>query len=619
MQLTIAQIAPVGPTTPHAVTGFYTVECSHELPRINAKRTIKSVWLSPPILRRYNALLYRFRFVLSVTNAISGCLVSGFALYPAPVGRRIAVVTAPLMVLPITTMFLGMRYDMVVLLVRTYDFWYQVLLSLVGSITFAIDTQDARGVCSLPLFAMSVVVVLADANFKAARFFFVTSLLMGVLCAVSALVLMLGWFADGHSLLLVRVDGHALTAVAVAAHVFLVFVVIHARNAYVRRRFVGLHRSTDPEKSSTTCSGAAPPVRCVLYHCRLHWRDRAVISRLNMQQRPVTTALQRNYLKLRCHGLLGMFDARRVLLCRRAIDGGGSSLYQRQSWWHRLLRIEMLSSGVIGYAAIFVTFGAVTSGYEVNDPFVRAWALVSFTTTARVWLYFVCCVHQLDMMRILHSSFDFLFFFVQLVIAHVSLCDLCDWDARALAIGASLLWIHWSLTVDAIPPLTRRQLRLPTHGVAMMIQALFLLALVVLAADLLAWKSQRFQDRSMLDRFGWHLPIGADLANWSVGSLFLNRLTTLAASLGRSVWRLAMCETDELVVLRGVVEYDDNEKHKRQVSALQARLQLQQATASPPQCNQQDGDAADRLQLPESDSQSQVSPNTTHKLRRPEC
>jgi hypothetical protein len=46
------------------------------------------------------------------------------------------------------------------------------------------------------------------------------------------------------------------------------------------------------------------------------------------------------------------------------------------------------------------------------------------------------------MMRILHSSFDFLFVFVLVVIAHVGLCDLCDWDARALAIGASLLWIH---------------------------------------------------------------------------------------------------------------------------------------------------------------------------------
>jgi hypothetical protein len=114
----------------------------------------------------------------------------------------------------------------------------------------------------------------------------------------------------------------------------------------------------------------------------------------------------------------------------------------------------------------------------------------------------------------------------------------------------------------------------------MMIQALLLVTLVLLTPDLLAWKSQRFQDRSILDQFGWHLRIGADLANWSTRSLFLIRLALLSAPLGRSVWRLAMYEDD------------DDEMHKRVAAALQMRLHLQQTVSALPPHNSEDNDTA---------------------------
>lgn len=52
-------------------------------------------------------------------------------------------------------------------------------------------------------------------------------------------------------------------------------------------------------------------------------------------------------------------------------------------------------------------------------------------------------------------SFDFAFLSLQITFAHLSMCDLLHWDRRCYGVAASLLWMHWVLTLDAITPVIK--------------------------------------------------------------------------------------------------------------------------------------------------------------------
>lgn len=101
-----------------------------------------------------------------------------------------------------------------------------------------------------------------------------------------------------------------------------------------------------------------------------------------------------------------------------------------------------------------------------------------------------------------------------------------------------------------------------------MIEITFLIGLMLCAFDLLDWHTQYFDNRQIIRRF--HNP------NWSVGSFFLNRIASLMAWFCRTLYRLGTYDNDELVALRGVVEFEDYEVHRRQRWSLSTKPKITQ-------------------------------------------
>lgn len=63
-------------------------------------------------------------------------------------------------------------------------------------------------------------------------------------------------------------------------------------------------------------------------------------------------------------------------------------------------------------------------------------------------------------------------------------------------------------------------------------------------------------------------------ANWSVGSFFLNRVAGLVLWSGRSLYGNATYDDDELVSLRGFVEFGDYDASRRQQRTEESRAQV---------------------------------------------
>lgn len=63
--------------------------------------------------------------------------------------------------------------------------------------------------------------------------------------------------------------------------------------------------------------------------------------------------------------------------------------------------------------------------------------------------------YQYTMLKSLVTSFDVVFLSVEAVLAWVGFSFAIQWDARSPAAFSALLWVHFTLLVDALMPITR--------------------------------------------------------------------------------------------------------------------------------------------------------------------
>lgn len=167
-----------------------------------------------------------------------------------------------------------------------------------------------------------------------------------------------------------------------------------------------------------------------------------------------------------------------------------------------------------------------------------------------------CALHyHRTVLLALVTSFDFVFLSTQLTAVHLCSCVLFDWEVEsALSIVASWIWVHWFLCFDALPPVMTRK-RGITKGfvVAELLTrtgSCVVLWYLLVLTDL---GSSDMNDRVLVQM----TLVGHHQVHIKLASVFFTGLATSSALNCRLVWRMVTLHSDMLLVLDGVVVYEN--------------------------------------------------------------
>lgn len=132
------------------------------------------------------------------------------------------------------------------------------------------------------------------------------------------------------------------------------------------------------------------------------------------------------------------------------------------------------------------------------------------------------------------------------------MCDLLYWDRRCYGVAASLLWMHWVLTLDAITPVIKYQSGI-RMWLAVVMVVLFIVAQILVVVCLVFDTGVDLQDRSVYDVKLWGHAIQVRMV-----PLLLSRLAILISWSCRVLWRVLRQRGDELIILHGGITFEGN-------------------------------------------------------------
>ncbi|TMW55454.1 hypothetical protein Poli38472_010336 [Pythium oligandrum] len=206
-------------------------------------------------------------------------------------------------------------------------------------------------------------------------------------------------------------------------------------------------------------------------------------------------------------------------------------------------------NGIMGLLLTIISFLVLDSRESVSWT-VQVSLQVGAYLTSIVFLGTFTAAMEKQLLRSLSMQFDLLFNVVQFILAAACMADMLQFDARCLAVHTMTLWFFWILHVDALTPRVRKHLGFKKRCTGWaLIAILACLARVVVS---LVFDTQNHYDDSMIASIAVIHGVTVQLRTKSV---FLNRIFPLTVWTLRMLWELLYRREDELVFIRGTIEY----------------------------------------------------------------
>lgn len=552
----------------------YELSPRFPLPTLDLSVSMKSRFLPCRVTSVFNAFLRAPGLKLAGVVGMV-CYVLMFVV-PADVGRGCAIASALLYVPNVVAAFSLLRFDVVWLLVQTFDFWFSLLLSLATFTTLGFVMGDVRGLAMVGAWFGTVNNILIDANIRIVKVWVVFNVIAATLHSVTWGFLSMDLVAGVEHHALLRYGARELSSKDAATSGLATVIALIVRNVY-RKRHV-FRKAAD-----------AGVVECVSYRTDLKYiqvqsasSPRAVDRREGLKwctsadkdadEPQSARSVEREHVKsMQYVQQVGTVQTRETLVrwawVKRSVLVS-STVYARTlfAWLGVFSALAtLLSSTALAY---------VPDAYEHECGLVDAlhWSeVVAFALTG---VYCSTCAlhYQRTVLAALCSSFDFVFLSVQITIVHVSLGTYLR-GRRGGCWGAatSWIWIHWVLTLDTLTPVMRLKLGLRKCF------ALAVLLAYASASVVLIWELVPADNLSAL----YHpvLLSGKVLGHvWEVRLIpvFCNCLGTAVVLCLRLVWRLARNDFDVLLVLNGAVTYENYLVTQR----MRAKRQQRDATST---------------------------------------
>lgn len=527
----------------------YVIRESRDLPQINCARALKHVLLAEPRLQLCNRWLSQYKRSLAILFLIGMSLVFVVPFLPVMIGR--CIVFFGLLELPaLAAAMISLRFDVVRLLFTTYEFWYISSLNVACVVAVTLNYQDVRFLSTLPSFICAEVLALQDANFRALQFtiriFCVIAIIQVAVILQINLHLIDKWHAMEVLMEVFRYGEHAIMADNIISNYFVFTTIILFRNAYRKQRWV-----RDSDEGDTTV------VRCITYRCRVHLRPQNALKPASERH----STLDTNVVQMRLVPSTQSYDSDQVvlpiLLSARRVRNG----FTRSPW----PRLGLYSVGTIGLALTWTILN-IDPSHREPLPHQGGIILASLSPIATgLFCGFISSLYQRQLLRKLITSFDFVFLSTNITAMHFCAGSALSWSSRCLALVSSWLWIMWAITMDALTPDMRQTLGLKRQHLIGVILT-FVILVVTFVVELIFLRMWNLHDQVLFQVQAFGPPI-----QLHVFQLFFSCSVSVLPLCCRILWRLYSAQCDELILIQGAVEYDDDPLARRRKRELETR------------------------------------------------
>ncbi|TMW57517.1 hypothetical protein Poli38472_003442 [Pythium oligandrum] len=422
-----------------------------------------------------------------------------------------------------------LRYDVIKLLLGTYDFWFFTVVNTATCVLLGRGFSDARVCVSVLLWIGNLHSSFVDANTRLACYLIMASLFTAALELLIMLsiesTLIKGWA----SMYLFTYSGHEVFSKNVLSNGLTSMLILLLRNVYRR------HMELTQQKKL-----GCQLLRCINYRARVQFAacsgDKAPSYGNNIEyngcylKSGVDTNIAFPVVSMAYVRVQQRFNAMHTFF---PIDW-------HSGLWPLWSRVALWLLGITGLAlptAVFITY---PSSHGILLAIVGLVCTLLF-----VGIFFG--LYQRELFRHLTLTFDFLFLSCQLSLGLLSVAWLFRWDARALPLVAMWLWLHWVITIDALTPCLQHKIGFCTRTHVLPVLLLFLAAQLAIASEVL-----------MLDHWGLHDRVIVALAfglEIRVLPFFFSRLLTTFLWSGRLAWRAAHASAQDMTVVLGRVGY----------------------------------------------------------------
>ncbi|KAJ0403972.1 hypothetical protein ATCC90586_005839 [Pythium insidiosum] len=572
--------AAAAPAARTSETLLYELVAAEILPTIDLSRSVRSVLLRPTALARWNRVMTATRVPMFACYNVGVCLGAAAFLVPAHVGQWLALASLALC-LPGSLVHVSlMRYDMLLLLTSTYEFWYLSSINAVAAALLVPFLQDARAALVPVIWLGLQSHIMIDASITSLRELLYSTLVVLVV-AVAVLAYTTTGRLDGvRDLELLAFNGYRLTARDVIIQCWTTQIVVMIRNVYRRRT------ARKDQAAVSSSSAAASVVYCLAYRCAVRLRARRkrrstssvsslvssataaaiplgvsiqMAARLHMSQQPNAETPPARRVQLRFLRVRTRFRSSTRQPLGRWLPGRQQQ-EQAEDEFPEAWRFSLMVLMDVGVLLTVLSF------LPLAVPAVRA---ASFGVTL-VFCAFSCAMYQRQLLRLLLKSFDFAFLSVQLTAIHVALCDLYRWDSRSFAVGAAWLWVHWVLTCDSVTPVLKQRWRFRFRALAWIV-VLVVLGHVLIVCQVALVGPNELRDRTLVSFKGR----GAHTVELRVLPMLLGRLPMTFGWSCRILWRILYRADHELLMLQGSVTYVNDRRWTKHHPEPRARIMLE--------------------------------------------
>lgn len=529
---------------PSALEWSYELVPSSPLPVLDLSRSLKSRYLPGFLLTKVDTFLARYNQPLFFCYVLSLALSISVPLLKAKTSSYVALFSA-LLGLPLGLGSLGtLRFDVVRLLVRTYDFWFFLCVNGTTNLMVAVLFNDLRMTRLLIDWSGFQNIVLIDAQLRGIRqlsmlavvgtftvFMLLTCVMLGRVDAMQDFSIM----KYKNSFSRYEVSAKDVVGNGLITMIILLMKIVYRKRKAFRRR------------------GKSKTIECAIFRCRV----KLAPCRVQVSPDPAGATIT-------APGDSGTLKTRRPSFIQQMRFEAYSHSYDSRNTVFpvkiktktrvsSLLLFLLYSSGVGGILLAF-TAAVTPTDFDTNlakpvmHKFLQNGSLGLILTL--IFTATFTGLYQRNLLFALMTSFDFVFYAAQLISIHVSLCILYQWEIhRCFGVVTTWAWIFWVLTLDALTPMMKTKLNFHIRF-AIPVVSMFILWHVTTLYKILS-------DSGPADRIVWEGRVWGHHLQVRVVPFYFSRLVTLTLWCCRLVNRLAQSSNEDTIILRGAVTYDN--------------------------------------------------------------
>lgn len=520
---------------------------SHELQSLNLSRSLGGVCctigerkpqhdsknvvtpISHPVTQEGSLKLSKSAQVINAGLMIGLLMIIIVHVTPASYGQPIAVFATAIAFPSMLTAMSIVRYDVLVLLFKTYDFWYLFVVNSVTCGLIGAYLNDLRAVLSVQLWFGVFNSSIIDSRTLEIRKVVAANIFGAMASFVVLMLVQWGVVPAARHFAVFHYRDHVLSVEDVIANGLGTIMIMMGRNAI--RRVQDLR-----QQKRIKCT----MLRCVSYRCTIKFRqlddvpgESVVLSGSGHSPHFLTKKHVLNQMTYADSGTI--YDATQTFYPVKLDD-------ELWPWWQRLL---LAAIGFFGMALTILEF-AVVKHWTTS---LTRWLFAGGLAFTECFCILMWGMSHTKVLREILFTFDFFFFSVQLSCAHLCACDMFEWDVRCLGLLSSWLWIHFVLTADALTPVVRKKLAMQTWHLAVPV-LLFIIGQVLFACEIVFTRHWDLHDRKIHS-----VAVGSRTIEYRIITFFFSRLVTILLWCLRLLWRTLVAQPDDLVMLRGKVAY----------------------------------------------------------------